>query len=85
MLSISGSKDPLATVADTNQLFAEYPSTRYQAIMVGGPHVDFVPPWETTLNETIVAFLNAYLAKSGPTSAIMKDSTVPGLATIRSG
>jgi predicted dienelactone hydrolase len=84
MLSISGSKDPLATVPDTNQLFAQYPSTKYQAIMVGGPHVDFVPPWETTLNKTIVAFLNAYLAKSGPTSAVMKDSNVPGLATIRS-
>lgn len=80
MLSISGSKDPLATPTDTNRPFAQYPSTKYQSLMLGGPHVDYVAPWETALNQTIVAFLNLYLAGTGSKSAVLEASTIPGLA-----
>lgn len=84
ILEVNGTKDALAKLPESEQMFAQTPSPKYQALMQGATHVDFNAPWVPVIDRTVVAFLNAYVAHSGRTSAILKNEDVPGVSSGRS-
>jgi predicted dienelactone hydrolase len=83
MLYVNGTKDPLVPNPAASAMYAASPKPKYQMIMHNAPHVDFIKPWGTVINHTVVAMLNHYLVGTGTVQAILKAGTVHGVAQIK--
>ena len=79
-LEVSGTADPTSPLADTEATYSQTQRPKYQALMLGAPHVDFGEPWGQVIDRTVVAFFNAYLAGTGSRAAILHASNVPGVS-----
>ena len=79
-LEVSGTADTTSPLTDTEATYSQTLSPKYQALMLGAPHVDFGKPWGPVIDRTVVAFLNLYLADTGSHAAIMKALNVPGVS-----
>ena len=79
-LEVSGTADPTSPLVDTEATYARTQTPKYQALMLGAPHVDFAQPWGPVIDRTVVAFFNDYLAGTGSHAAILKASNVAGVS-----
>ena len=79
-LEVSGTADTTSPLVDTEATYARTRTPKYQAVMLGAPHVDFVEPWGPVIDRTVVAFLNDYLAGTGSHAAILKAANVAGVS-----
>jgi predicted dienelactone hydrolase len=79
-LEVSGTADTTSPLFDTESTYLRTLSPKYQALMLGAPHVDFGKPWGPVIDRTVVAFLNAYLAGTGSRGSILKAANVPGVS-----
>ena len=79
-LDVSGTADTTSPLTDTEATYSQLLSPKYQALMLGAPHVDFGKPWGPVIDRTVVAFLNAYLAGTGSHAAIIGALNVPGVS-----
>ena len=79
-LEVSGTADTTSPLVDTEATYARTRTPKYQALMLGAPHVDFGEPWGPVIDRTVVAFLNDYLAGTGSHAAILKAANVAGVS-----
>ncbi len=79
-LEVSGTADTTSPLAETESTYSQTLPPKYQALMLGAPHVDFGKPWGSVINRTVVTFFNAYLAGTGSRAAILKAANVPGVS-----
>jgi predicted dienelactone hydrolase len=79
-LEVSGTADTTSPLVDTEATYARTHTPKYQALMLGAPHVDFAKPWGPVIDRTVVAFFNDYLPGTGSHAAILKAANVAGVS-----
>ena len=80
---MSGTADTTSPLVDTEATYTRTLAPKYQALMIGAPHVDFAKPWGPVIDRTVVAFFNDYLAGKGSRAAILRAANVRGISKSR--
>lgn len=84
LLVVNGTKDTIAPYRTSQAIYAEAPAPKYFLSLIGAPHEGFgSEPWSPVVNDTIVAFLNRYLAAGQTVAQIKRAGTKQGVATIQ--
>lgn len=83
LLAVNGTKDTVAPYAVSTALYRKAPTPKYFLALIGAPHEGFaMTPWNSTVDKTIVAFLDRYLGSGQSVARIKRAGHQPGITTI---